>query len=143
MQPTVQYWWKTGLDEVTAEKMQDYWGLKARPKMDGGRLVATCHFDPLDPTIELPRVVPAALEKVTARIPVYENIPLGTYADHRGSVLEVRSATRGENGAVISYRMALIVGPDILNIALIYRDVLEGKIAPKASYPFEAITAKQ
>lgn len=142
MQPTIQFWVKKEF-EAKIEELQREWDLKVRPRMDGDRMVATCHFDPLDPTIELPRVVPSALEKVTARIPVYENIPLGTYVDHRGSVLEVRAATRGENGAVINFRMLLIVGPDILNVALVYRDVLEGKIAPKASYPFEAITASK
>lgn len=139
MNPTICFWLKSELSEDEIHEMQAKWGLpKIQIRKDEGtdRKVVTYACDPLDPTVGIPRIPPAAIEKVTARLPVYEDgVKPGTYTDKDlRVVLEVRAAARGENGALVRFQMFSFSAPDIGPLTLVYRKVLKGDLQPEEEY---------
>ena len=142
MNPTIRFWLKSGLSEDYIHELQEKLGLhKIQICKEMDRKVVTYACDPLEPTVEIPRIPPAAIEKVTARLPVYEDgMKPGSYFEKQfRTSVEVRAAERGENGAVIRFHVVSISAPDIGELREAYRKVLTGELKPEKKYSGQQI----
>ena len=144
MQANIIIHFKPGVRQEVIAETQAKWGLKPVQirKDPAGTSGATLTYehDPLSPlSSELPVVAPLLVEKVTARIPFYEDAEPGVYPPDHGTNLCIVRRT-AENGVLLN--IFECVASDVRSVALIYGDILTGKAKPIIKYGVRSAEAR-
>ena len=129
MQPNIMIHFKPDVEETTVREAQTRWGLKPAAIRKGpagtNGAVVTYEYDPLSPLAPaVPEIMPALVEKVTARIPFYEDVDAGDYLSKtvcaRGTVRRT-----AENGVILN--LFECSNLDARRIVLLYEEILTGE----------------